>query len=104
MSLVFIYGTLQQEDVQISVLGQRLKTIPDRLDGYEKKENGVTINGNEYPIAVWSGQSSITGNTIEVTDEELQKLDEYETSAYDRIKVVLDSGRHAWLYCKPRSA
>lgn len=99
MNYVFVYGTLQREDVQLSVLGRKLDTVSDKLRDYKQDE--VIINGNKYPIAVNSKRSLVEGSIIEVTDEELQKLDKYETPAYERVKVISDSGRQAFVYRKP---
>ena len=35
MPLLFSYGTLQQEDVQLATLGRRLDGHPDELVGFE---------------------------------------------------------------------
>jgi len=35
---------------------------------------------------------------LEITDEELLLADEYEPKNYKRIKVMLESGKKAWIY------
>lgn len=86
MNLVFVYGTLRQTETQLSVLNRKLDMSHDQLSNYKKSK--VVINGRTYPIIVPSQESDIAGSIIEVTDEELVKLDEYETSAYQRVKLL----------------
>jgi Gamma-glutamyl cyclotransferase, AIG2-like len=40
----------------------------------------------------------IEGTVFEVSAEELLVADKYEPDNYQRIKVVLESGREAWIY------
>jgi gamma-glutamylcyclotransferase (GGCT)/AIG2-like uncharacterized protein YtfP len=99
MQKVFVYGTLQQPEVQQSVIGRIVTTKPAKLAGYAK--DTIVINGASYPIAVPSDQASIDGLVLGIEDEELPKLDKYETDAYIRVKVRLESGQEAWTYCRP---
>jgi gamma-glutamylcyclotransferase (GGCT)/AIG2-like uncharacterized protein YtfP len=108
MPLLFSYGTLQQEDVQLATFGRRLHGEPDELTGFELSrvkiedakvvaESGMT----HYANVVFNGrpESRISGMVFEVTDAELAAADEYEQDAdYRRIVVVLASGREAWVY------
>ena len=99
--LLFIYGTLQEIEVQKKVFGRMAKSNPDRLSGY-KKEDIKTQDGGTYPIAIHNKGFFIDGSTIEVTDLELIMIDKYETNEYKRIVRILDSGRKAWVYVAPR--
>jgi len=108
MPLIFSYGTLQQEDVQLSTFGRRLKGAHDDLPGFEpsrvKIEDAevvarlgtthhanVTFNGRE--------DSRVPGMVFEITDAELAGVDEYEAAfRYRRVQTLLGSGRHAWVY------
>ena len=108
MALLFSYGTLQQEDVQLSTFGRRLHGQRDELPRFEpslvKIEDpqvmattgrthhaNVTFNGNE--------ESRVPGMAFEITDAELAGVDEYEAAfSYRRVAALLASGRHAWLY------
>lgn len=99
MQKLFVYGTLQQPQVQHSVIGRQVKSYPDKLIGFSKET--VKINGKTYPIAVASDNGAIEGMVLEIEDEDLIKLDDYETKAYSRIKVHLNSGQEAWIYCQP---
>jgi len=108
MPLLFSYGTLQHEDVQLSTFGRRLTGDRDELLGCEPASvkiddpqvaarlgkthhANVTFNGNE--------DSRVAGIAFEITDAELANVDAYERAfLYERVITVLASGRQAWLY------
>jgi hypothetical protein len=108
MPLLFSYGTLQLEDVQLRTFGRRLYGERDELPGYEPSlvaiedpgviaklgrthHDNVTFNGIE--------ESRVSGTVFDVTDAELARSDEYEAAyAYKRISAVLVSGKEAWVY------
>lgn len=114
MPLIFSYGTLQQESVQLANFGRLLKGTPDALAGFAEARvpiedqaliaaSGQTHHAN----AAYTGnpRHQVAGTTFEVTDEELLKADDYEKSAdYTRVSVRLDSGRTAWVYVHAPSA
>lgn len=58
------------------------------------------VDGETYPGIIPSNEGKIEGLVIEVTDEELKKIDEYETDAYKRVEVKLESGTSPWVYLK----
>ena len=108
MPLLFSYGTLQQEEVQVSTFGRKLEGEKDLLIGYEpslvriadpsvaerlKKthHDNVQSTGDDW--------SSVQGTVFEVTDDELSKADTFESQYhYRRISVPLASGKEAWVY------
>jgi gamma-glutamylcyclotransferase (GGCT)/AIG2-like uncharacterized protein YtfP len=108
MPLLFAYGTLQQEDVQLKTFGRPLNGQRDDLLGFEPSlvriddpqlaatlgtthHANVTFNGNE--------ESRVPGMVFEVTDAELANVDDYEAPFfYARVDAMLASGRHAWVY------
>ena len=108
MPLLFSYGTLQEERVQLSTFGRRLRGENDALPGYEsslvKIEDGgiVASSGRSHHANVVPSpraDSRVAGTVFEVTDAELAAADRYEApAAYARTSVVLASGRQAWLY------
>jgi gamma-glutamylcyclotransferase (GGCT)/AIG2-like uncharacterized protein YtfP len=114
MPLVFSYGTLQQEKVQLSTFGRLLHGQGDALLGFEQSlvriedpqvagESGIT----HYANATFNGKddSHVSGTVFEITDAELAAADEYEQSAaYRRIAVTLASGKQAWVYVHVRTA
>lgn len=107
MPLLFSYGTLQQEDVQLSTFGRRLLGGADELPGYEPSQvrirdpqeaarSGLTHHAN---VTVGAPDSRVRGMVFEVTEEELAAADRYEEPAlYGRVSVRLASGRTAWVY------
>lgn len=99
MDALFCYGTLLDPEVQQRVIGRKVGSHPDVLRGYRK---GVLQLGcTAYSIAVPDEQGAIEGGVIEVTPDELRRIDLYEGDEYERVQVVLASGRTAWVYRKP---
>jgi hypothetical protein len=106
--LLFSYGTLREERVQLSTFGRRLRGEDDALPGYEPslvriEDAGFVASGGRthHANVVPSGDagSRVAGTVFEVTDAELDAADRYEApAAYVRRPVVLASGRQAWLY------
>jgi hypothetical protein len=107
MPLLFSYGTLQQEGVQLSTFGRRLEGTPDNLVGFiivRLKIEDPEVIGNSgkefHPIAkiTDSIHNRVPGSVFEVTDDELRLSDQYEVDAYKRVKTTLESGKVAWVY------
>ncbi|MET0551670.1 MAG: nitrilase-related carbon-nitrogen hydrolase [Vicinamibacteria bacterium] len=108
MPLLFSYGTLQEERVQLATFGRRLRGESDALPGYEPSlvriadarfvaESGRTHHANV--VASGRAGSRVAGTAFEVTEAELAAADRYEApAAYARTEAVLASGRRAWLY------
>jgi gamma-glutamylcyclotransferase (GGCT)/AIG2-like uncharacterized protein YtfP len=94
---LFVYGTLQDPEVQTRVFGRVTAGSPDTLDGYFK--SSISIGGNVYPIAVETAGAAVSGRVLDVTAAELAQMDIYEGAEYRRIRVRLRSGREAWVYC-----
>jgi gamma-glutamylcyclotransferase (GGCT)/AIG2-like uncharacterized protein YtfP len=108
MPLLFSYGTLQQEEVQLATFGRKLEGEKDLLIGYEpslvkiadpelasrlKKlhHDNVKKTDDEW--------SNVQGTVFEVTDEELAKADAFEAQFdYKRVTLPLASGNEAWVY------
>jgi gamma-glutamylcyclotransferase (GGCT)/AIG2-like uncharacterized protein YtfP len=97
--VLFIYGTLNQPDVQLYVIGRYDMGKPDVLTDYRKKQ--VTLENAAYPMIFTAPGEIVRGNCIMVTPAELKQIDIYETDAYQRVRVTLRSGRAAWVYAKP---
>ena len=107
--LLFSYGTLQYEKVQVETFGRKLKGTPEILEGYRLKQVRITDpdvlakSEEEYhPIAVKSENEndSVEGVLFEITDEELAKADSYEVEDYKRAEVSFKSGKTGWIYVK----
>ncbi len=111
--ILFSYGTLQLESVQIATFGRRLEGKPDVLPGFRqslvKIEDSTVVatsGKTHHPIVEFTGQDSdaVPGTAFKVSAEEIQEADKYEVAAYKRISVVLRSGVRAWVYVDARSA
>ena len=111
--LLFSYGTLQLEAVQIATFGRLVPGTRDVLPGFEATlleiddEATVSLSGKtHHAIAKFTGRpsDSISGTVFAVTPEEIQRADEYEVSAYKRVTVLLGSGVCAWAYVDARYA
>ena len=92
---LFSYGTLQDQEVQVSTFGRSLKGERDGLPEYRQITFGPYLN------VQFTGHQSdlVEGTRFEVTSAELEEADIYEATAdYKRIQVHLKSGRLAWVY------
>lgn len=108
MPLIFSYGTLQRENVQLATFGRKLGGHADELPRYETS----AVRIEDPKVAEAAGQafhanvlfngrddSTVMGTALEVTDAELEMADRYEKPAsYKRIGVTLASGKEAWVY------
>lgn len=109
MPLLFSYGTLQQEAVQLSTFGRALQGWPDVLVGFElatvtiQDPAFVAASGKtEHAIVTFTGhdQSRVRGTVFKVTDNELARADVYEPAGYERVLARLASGQEAWVYAR----
>jgi gamma-glutamylcyclotransferase (GGCT)/AIG2-like uncharacterized protein YtfP len=114
MPLLFSYGTLQQEDVQLLTFGRLLQGHRDELPGAEPSSvkiedpqvaaaSGTTHHAN----VTFNGRTDarVSGTVFEVSEAELAAADQYEQRAkYTRMAVRLASGQEAWVYVDARSA
>jgi len=111
MPLLFSYGTLQQESVQMATLGRLLVGQTDELIGFEQSflkiedpQFVITSGKSHHAIVKFNGRkdSRVSGMAFEVTEAELAKADEYEPQGYKRISVTLASEKIAWVYADAR--
>ena len=108
MPLLFSYGTLQEDSVQLSTFGRRLTGQSDQLPMFEpslvkiEDPHVVAAVGRTHHANVrFNGKedSRVPGTVFEITDAELASVDEYEvTFSYERFAATLASGRRAWVY------
>lgn len=113
MPLLFSYGTLQQEAVQLSTFGRRLEGQADALVGFEQSVLRIddpqfvaTSGKSHHAIVAFNGRSDsrVRGMVFELSDSELVRADQYEPAGYTRISTVLASGKQAWVYADARSS
>lgn len=108
MPLIFSYGSLQQDAVQLANYGRVLRREPDELIGWVRtqidvpKSHKAAAAGISHYANVERSPDSVSrvaGTVFEVTDAELAATDAYELDAeYARIEAELASGRSAWVY------
>jgi gamma-glutamylcyclotransferase (GGCT)/AIG2-like uncharacterized protein YtfP len=95
---LFAYGTLRDGDIRKALFGGRPVGAPDVLAGYARST--TSIDGVEYPNIVPAENGSVEGELLEVDEETMRRVDGYETGAYERTLVCLESGRKAWVYIR----
>jgi hypothetical protein len=108
MPLLFSYGTLQTEEVQLSAFGRTLTGRRDELPGFEpalvKIEDAAIIKAigrthHANATRTDAKASRLAGTVFDITDAELARADEFEAQfSYRRVAVTLASGSDAWLY------
>jgi gamma-glutamylcyclotransferase (GGCT)/AIG2-like uncharacterized protein YtfP len=108
MHLLFSYGTLQSESVQLATFSRRLAGVADRLPGYRLTRVPITdpqraqVHGTSHYANVVPADTlaeEVCGTLLEIDDEELDVVDAYERlDGYRRIVVTAASGQRAWLY------
>ena len=105
---LFSYGTLQHIDIQQTLLKRKLEGTPEILTGYTLGKISLPENhpqAQTYFIAIYTGNNhdTIEGICYTLKPSELKLIDDYEGPAYERITVILKSGKKALVYQKPVS-
>lgn len=98
MSAIFIYGTLLNNEVLNLIVSTSYKKRDAKLLGYRR----VRVFGEVFPAIYPSKESSVKGALLtDVSDDDIQSLDEYETEGllYTRtpVNVIVD---HAVYDCE----
>ncbi len=105
--LLFSYGTLREERVQLKLFGRTLVGAEDQLKGYSittiKISDEKFLSSGEQKnqsTLVYTGlnEDMISGMALYLTPEELKQTDNYEPDNYKREIVILESGKKAWVY------
>jgi gamma-glutamylcyclotransferase (GGCT)/AIG2-like uncharacterized protein YtfP len=104
--LLFSYGILQEERVQLKLYNRIVIMTADRLIGFEKRKIEITDTDflsrgeNKYQTILIKnpGASPVNGMVLELTEKELALTDAFEPVNYKRVNIVLESGKKAWLY------
>ena len=107
---LFSYGTLQLPEVQLATYRRLLEGRADRLVGYRlepiviSSPDVVGISGLDvHTIARRTDNPAdvIDGVVFMLTEAEIDATDLYETDAYARVEVVLESYEKAFVYVGP---
>jgi hypothetical protein len=105
--LLFSYGTLRQENVQLATFGRLLEGRPDALLGFALSPMAITdphviaaSGADVHTIARPSGDPAdrIPGLAFPLTPAEIEAADRYESGPIERIRVRLESGTEAFVY------
>jgi hypothetical protein len=105
--LLFSYGTLQLEAVQMATFGRLLTGTSDALSGFEQvmlkieDQAVIAVSGKaQHTIARFTGRASdvVAGTVFRVTANDIHNADKYEVDACKRVAVTLRSGVRAWVY------
>jgi len=92
---MFVYGSLIESRQRDFVVGRYVPSEGDVLKNYEKIAHPYF---EVYPTIRPKDGELVFGKTFKVNDEELKRLDNYETSHYKKIEVTLNSGKKALAY------
>lgn len=102
MARVFTYGSLMFDEVFTAVTGRRASNSPALLEGWRRH----ALRDRTYPAAVPAPGYSVQGIVwLDLSGDDLQKLDEFESTEYRRtqVEVLLADGQrvtadiYAWL-------
>jgi gamma-glutamylcyclotransferase (GGCT)/AIG2-like uncharacterized protein YtfP len=87
---VFVYGTLRSGLVRWLVMGRAGESEIAFVEGFRR----VGLDLEEAP------GEKVEGEVIEVSVQELSRLDRYERLGirYERVSLELADGREAWVY------
>lgn len=109
MPLLFSYGTLQKEQVQMETFGRLLDGASDTLAGFKLDMVEITDpevlrkSGQKFhPIIRFTGNENdkVEGVLFEVSEDEILKADEYEVDDYKRIETTFVSENKGFIYIK----
>lgn len=107
--LLFSYGTLQLEKVQLESFGRLLSGTKDTLIGFKIEQLKITDeqvllkSGKAFhPVAIPTNNKKdiINGTLYKISIQELKQADNYEVDDYKRIEATFKSGKKGWVYIK----
>ena len=108
MPLLFSYGSLLHEHVQLATFGRVLAGSAETLPGFQRISIAITDSARAAQLDAAhltnvvrseSADSGVVGMLFEISDAELAVADEYERrDAYRRVPATFASGRAGWLY------
>jgi gamma-glutamylcyclotransferase (GGCT)/AIG2-like uncharacterized protein YtfP len=101
MMKVFSYGTLWQENIQIREFNRIFSVDPDidYVSGFDLIN--IKMYNSYYKVAISASKSSIiSGAIINVPEDSIWMLDEYEGNEYTRIEIDTLCGNKCQMYVK----
>lgn len=105
--LLFAYGTLQDAETQLDVLGRIADDGTDVLTGWRVGTAARRDRRDANPQGVMAVRvahrtddphDKVVGTLLRLTLEELEAVDEYQAPSHHRERIRLASGRDAWVY------
>ena len=109
--LLFSYGTLQNEEVQLATFGRLLRGHTDTLVGYKLKlipnqdQTFTTPDASSDLRQVYfTGLASdtVNGTVFTLSRVELEHADAYEPADFKRTLIRAKSGLDVWVYASVR--
>lgn len=97
---LFVYGLLKKPEIQKKIIGKIVEGSEDSIKGY--KISQINIENEIFPILIKSNnpRDFVVGLVLEVSDDELKKIDKFEGDDYKRKKIILNSGKESWVYVR----
>jgi gamma-glutamylcyclotransferase (GGCT)/AIG2-like uncharacterized protein YtfP len=92
---IFVYGTLLDDSIRGRVLGKDIKGKEDTLENYMLDTHSVLTS---YPTIIHCFREFVNGMYFDVDEEDIKKLDRYESEYYKKIEVKLKSGTKSLVY------
>lgn len=106
MEQIFSYGTLQSKEIQMQVFNKILIGKPDQIVGYVLKALKIEeeFGMEDYCVAIPTNDPSdiVPGIVFDISILDLEKADLFESNAYKRVEITLNSGKLAWIYLENR--
>ena len=99
MKKIFCYGTLQEPQVQLDLIGRVVIGNLTSISGYVVLRDYVDpTDGIAYPRLYAIQKGCVYGRVLEFTDSEVLILNEYETEMYTLEDITTDNGEVAKVY------
>jgi gamma-glutamylcyclotransferase (GGCT)/AIG2-like uncharacterized protein YtfP len=95
MTNIFVYGTLLDDTVRGRVLGKDIKGKSDTLEDYMLDTHSILTT---YPTITPLDKGVVNGKYFNVNEEDIKKLDRYESEYYKKIEIKLKSGIKSLVY------
>jgi gamma-glutamylcyclotransferase (GGCT)/AIG2-like uncharacterized protein YtfP len=99
MTKIFCYGTLQEPQVQLELIGRVVTGELTSISGFVVLRDYVDpADGIAYPRVVPMEHGCVYGRVLEFTDAEVLVLDEYETEMYTLEDITTTTGEVVKIY------
>jgi gamma-glutamylcyclotransferase (GGCT)/AIG2-like uncharacterized protein YtfP len=99
MTKIFCYGTLQEPQVQIDLIGRVVTGELTSISDYVVLRDYIApTDGIAYPRVVSMRNGCVYGRVLEFTDSEVIALNEYETEMYRLEDITTATGEVVKIY------